>query len=87
MTVVIYGSERALRQAERLRLGVLENAVEAAIYSGKKKSRAEGVTLHPDEEIVFLRHGVAAAVAKDGRTPAGTRRLRVRRLVQVPTPK
>jgi hypothetical protein len=87
--VVVFASRRALDEAERLQLpGVLENQVEAANLDGRKKRRSAQcvTTLHPGEAIVFLRHDVAAVIAKNGKTSSGRRRWRVRRLVRVQKP-
>jgi len=83
--VLVLASRRALAQAQELRLGVLENEVEAAICAGRKKARGpNGVTLARDERIVYLRPTVAAVAAKDGFTGGGRRRWRVLRLVRLP---
>jgi hypothetical protein len=81
--VVVRATLRAQTEAQRLGItGVLENRVEEAVCSGKKKSHAPGISLGHGEQVVWLGPRVLVVVAKDGRTPSGTRWLRALRLVQ-----
>jgi hypothetical protein len=60
-----YATRRAWQQAEELRLGCIENLVEAGILCGQKKAKATGLSLRRDERVVWIGPRLAAVCAKD----------------------
>jgi hypothetical protein len=77
--IVVYASERVLREAEELGFpGILETAVETAVASGCTFRRLGGGQRLVDVDGWVLR------VATGDRTPQGRRKLHVREIERTP---